>query len=259
MTDVTITSISLTSIIITCNPGFEMVSCVDGGGSEAVTVTCQCSALTAPANGRVDKNYETTPLGGTATYSCDAGYTLSDTATRYCVSGTGWVGSGPTCDASLIDCGSPSEPENGFVFAVTTTVGSTALYSCEIGNELVGDSTRTCGASGWGYSEPFCEACTNNGGECLTVANTACDEGGTGVCECNAGYTVLADSSACTYGLLQASSISDGWLEVTDGSATATSLTSISFTCDNGFDLVGTATINCVDSTGWETGPTCHE
>ncbi|WAR08516.1 LEV9-like protein [Mya arenaria] len=117
MTDVTITSISLTSIIITCNPGFEMVSCVDGGGS----------------------------------------YTLSDTATRYCVSGTGWVGSGPTCDASLIDCGSPSEPENGFVFAVTTTVGSTALYSCEIGNELVGDSTRTCGASGWGYSEPFCE------------------------------------------------------------------------------------------------------
>ena len=66
------------------------------------------------------------------------------------------------CDIFLIlivDCGSLTDPDNGSVdHTAGTTVGQTATYSCNTGYNLVGDSTRTCQATGnWSGSAPTCE------------------------------------------------------------------------------------------------------
>ena len=56
---------------------------------------------------------------------------------------------------TAVDCGSLTDPGNG---SVTLTVGTTATYSCNTGYNLVGDSTRTCQATGkWSGSAPTCQ------------------------------------------------------------------------------------------------------
>ena len=60
---------------------------------------------------------------------------------------------------TAVDCGNLTDPDNG---SVTHTVGTafrqTATYSCNTGYELVGDSNRTCQATGnWSGSAPTCQ------------------------------------------------------------------------------------------------------
>ena len=58
-----------------------------------------------------------------------------------------------------MDCGTLTNPVNGQVNNTAgTTFGQTATYSCDLGYNLVGDSTRTCQANGvWSGNEPACE------------------------------------------------------------------------------------------------------
>ena len=58
-----------------------------------------------------------------------------------------------------MDCSTLLNPANGRVSHTTgTTVGQTATYSCNPGYNLVGDSIRTCQATGvWSGSAPTCQ------------------------------------------------------------------------------------------------------
>ena len=60
---------------------------------------------------------------------------------------------------TAVDCGNLTDPANGQVnHTAGTTYGQTATYSCNTGYHLVGDSPRTCQATGnWSGSEPTCE------------------------------------------------------------------------------------------------------
>ena len=60
---------------------------------------------------------------------------------------------------TAVDCGSLTDPANGSVTHTSgTTFGQTATYSCNTGYNLVGDSTRTCQATGnWSGSAPTCQ------------------------------------------------------------------------------------------------------
>ena len=59
-----------------------------------------------------------------------------------------------------VDCGNLTDPANGQVdHTAGTPFGQTATYSCNTGYNLVGDSTRTCQATGnWSGSEPTCQS-----------------------------------------------------------------------------------------------------
>ena len=59
-----------------------------------------------------------------------------------------------------VDCGSLIDPPNGQVdHTAGTSLGQVAIYSCNIYYILVGDSTRTCQATGgWSGSEPTCQS-----------------------------------------------------------------------------------------------------
>ena len=60
---------------------------------------------------------------------------------------------------TAVDCGNLTDPANGQVnHTAGTTYGQTATYSCNTDYHLVGDSPRTCQATGnWSGSEPTCE------------------------------------------------------------------------------------------------------
>ena len=57
------------------------------------------------------------------------------------------------------DCGALPDPSDGQVNDTAGTIfGQTATYSCNAGYNLMGNSTRTCQATGvWSGSAPTCE------------------------------------------------------------------------------------------------------
>ena len=59
---------------------------------------------------------------------------------------------------AVVDCGTLNALANGQVsHTAGTKFGQTATYSCNTGYNLVGDSTRTCQATGvWSGGEPTC-------------------------------------------------------------------------------------------------------
>ena len=59
----------------------------------------------------------------------------------------------------VVDCGPLNDPANGRVsHTAGTTFEQTATYSCNTGYNLLGDSTRTCQATGnWSESAPTCQ------------------------------------------------------------------------------------------------------
>lgn len=57
-----------------------------------------------------------------------------------------------------IDCGDLFDVFNGHVLLTGTTVTSVATYSCNIGFELIGKSTREClGTGQWSGKDPQCK------------------------------------------------------------------------------------------------------
>ena len=60
---------------------------------------------------------------------------------------------------TVVDCGNLTDPANGQVdHSAGTTNGQTAVYSCNTGYNLVGESSRTCQAEGdWSGSAPTCQ------------------------------------------------------------------------------------------------------
>ena len=66
--------------------------------------------------------------------------------------------SSPTHTATA-ECDDPGTPFLGSRRVLGTTEGSVVTYSCNSGFKLVGDSQRTCLATGeWSGSLPFCNS-----------------------------------------------------------------------------------------------------
>ena len=61
--------------------------------------------------------------------------------------------------STVVDCGTLTNPASGQVSHTgRATFRQTATYSCDTGYNLVGDSNRTCQATGvWSASEPICQ------------------------------------------------------------------------------------------------------
>ena len=59
----------------------------------------------------------------------------------------------------VVDCGALEDPENGHVSTqFGTTYSHVANYSCEVGHQLNGSSSRNCTASGhWSPADPTCD------------------------------------------------------------------------------------------------------
>ena len=60
---------------------------------------------------------------------------------------------------TVVDCGGLTCPASGAVSLTNTTYNSVATYFCNDGYNLVGDTSRTCLASGnWSGRDASCES-----------------------------------------------------------------------------------------------------
>jgi CUB/sushi domain-containing protein len=102
----------------------------------------------------------TRPLSGKdrsmATYSCNTGYTIEGENIRNCQSDGDWSGIIPTCNPVI--CPALTIPENGNLDTSGLIFRSTAIYSCNVGYAINGNSTRLCQSDrNWSGLPPICE------------------------------------------------------------------------------------------------------
>ena len=90
-----------------CATGYTLAGsaarvCLETGfwsGAAPVCPPVDCGAPPSPSNGSV--SFGSTTYTAVASYSCDAGFSLSGSATRTCQSSATWSGSTPTCSGGI--------------------------------------------------------------------------------------------------------------------------------------------------------------
>ena len=175
-----------------------------------------------------------------------------------------------------IDCGDPSAPGNGTVTASTTTVGSTAVYACLDGFQLMGAASVECSSTGdWSDYPPKCMLITcpplespSNGSVSISDGTAA---GSNATFFCEVGYELLGEATLqcldtgswtspppqCVLkncGPIEAPM--NGSVSFPDGTTVGAIAT---FTCEIGFQLLGEDSVQCLEDGSWsDSAPTCE-
>ena len=143
-----------------------------------------CPTLTRPQHGSF------TPTNGqahgsVATFTCNAGYKLTDNTTNKLTCGSTtaskWSGTTPTCEVNYCSVISNQHPTNGTITQNSRTHGGTATYQCKAGYKLSSSAPKTCLNGTWQGAAPTCVACSPGTYKAETNSSTECQA-------CGAGY-----------------------------------------------------------------------
>ncbi|XP_052275320.1 sushi, von Willebrand factor type A, EGF and pentraxin domain-containing protein 1-like [Dreissena polymorpha] len=266
--------------LLTCDKGFILTGsnrsmCTISGLWNMTGQMCDpidCGLLPALNNGSI--NYiENTTFDSIAVMTCDAGFSLTGDTFSVCNSSGGWNTTGQTCN--LIDCGPLPIFINGTAHATNTTYGSVAIFTCDEGFNLTGNSHTVCGSNGiWNTIDQTCTIidCGNlpalNNGSIMYIENTTFDS--IAVLTCNAGFNLTGERYSVCNGSgvwnttgQTCNHIDCGPLpQLLNGSVSADSsiFGSVAlFTCDEGFTLFGSNLSVCSNNSNWNyTGQTCQ-
>ena len=144
--------------------------------------------------------------GARVQYTCSTGYNIDGNDTISCLLNASW--SLPTPSCSLVDCGNPGVPVNGYTNDNVFTYQSTVQYYCNEGYQLSGDSSIECTANGnWNNTLPNC-----------VIIN--CTDPGTPTNGTRNGVDIYYNST-------------------------------VSYNCNTGYNLTGTASITCNATGQW--------
>ena len=150
-----------------CDTGFQLdgpdvITCTDDlvwdpdGSSSCVEI--MCPEPESPDNGTVI--FTSTTFGSKAVFQCDQGFMLNATgpATRTCGTEGTWIG-GRAVSCVPRPCTVPEIIEHGYIgFEGSLNTGSSIVYECEEGYQVIGTSERFCLPSGeWTDEEPYCQ------------------------------------------------------------------------------------------------------
>ncbi|KAI8507036.1 hypothetical protein Bbelb_154750, partial [Branchiostoma belcheri] len=257
----------------TCDTGYNLagdpsLTCQADATWSAAAPTCtlnQCPLLTAPANGAMTG---TNFYQDVATFTCDSGYDLVGNTAITCQADATWSGAVPTCTRK--ECPLLTAPTNG-ANTGSNFYQDVATFTCNSGYDLVGSSSLTCQADAtWSGTAPTCtrKVCpllTAPANGAVTGSNLyedvstfTCDTGynlvGSSTLTCQADATWSGAAPTCARNqcpLLSAP---------TNGAVTGTNFYQdvVTFTCDSGYDLVGSSTLTCQADTTWSgAAPTC--
>ena len=154
-----------------------------------------------------------TEYGARVKYNCTAGYNTIGADIISCQLNGNW--SLPTPSCSIVNCGDPGAPVNGYTNGSVFTYQSIVQYYCNEGYQLSGGSSAQCTATGdWNVTLPNC-----------TLVNCA-DPG------------------------IPANGVRNG-----DNFYYNSTIT---YSCNNGYNLTGTATLTCLSDGTWSSPmPTC--
>lgn len=235
-----------------------------------------CPSLGSLTNGAIAQSSSIFP--STATHTCNDGYALSGNARRSCTAAGAWDGSAPVCVGR--PCATPARITNGD--AATTNDGdfpSTITYTCDAGYVLNGKGSSSCSATTlrWLDSAPRCDpkTCTalpapsngavevSNGGSFPSVATSSCNAGferttGDIVRSCDAASGTYAGTPLTCQGR-ECASLAAPINGAMDQSGLVRFPATVRYTCNAGYELIGTASATCRVTGGWSTfAPTCN-
>ncbi|XP_064386933.1 E-selectin-like isoform X2 [Halichondria panicea] len=230
-----------------------------------------CGPLINPQNGTVNTSLGTT-YTREAIYSCNSGYCLNGPERRTCNADRQWRPEAPTCNP--VDCGPLLNLTNGRVDTSSgTKFMDRANYTCYVGYDLVGVSSRECQEDGhWSHSEPVCKIVDcgpleppENGQPKNTelrttytsVAVFCCDEGyvlnGAASRTCTASGDWSASAPSCDpmdCGVLEAPA--NGHVNTSQGTHF---MDTVVYSCATGYNLTGCPSAVCQSNGTWSCDP----
>ncbi|XP_065195935.1 sushi, von Willebrand factor type A, EGF and pentraxin domain-containing protein 1-like isoform X2 [Sycon ciliatum] len=266
--------------IRSCNPSYTSLICLCEGFDPAIL----CKALLCPNPG-IPVNGKRVVSGlviqSFARYSCNTGFQLNGSATIFCIwlNGTKWSSPTPTCVPII--CPHPGNIVNGVRIVTvanyhTQTIGylSVVTSSCYLGFQLSGNAYLTCIEGGWNGTQATCTSiiCSDPGnpanGVRIITRNHPLGRDVIGYrsalnSSCNPGYQLSGNAyRTCNYSGWNGEQANCTALPCSDpgipvnGGRVITGLAfqdNVSYSCNNGFQLNGTANISCiwVNGTKW--------
>ncbi|XP_042320223.1 complement receptor type 2 [Sceloporus undulatus] len=271
------------TITFECDPGYilkgnQTIECKSDNTWESPVPVCvrevQCQQPPYVQNGAHNKQEATVFTNGMfVEYTCNPGYALTGDAIIYCTDSGIW--SFPTPRCTVVQCPQPPYVQNGAYNSQGTAIftsGITVKYSCETGYILTGEATINCTDSGtWTFPTPRCEVM-----HCLlppriahgTYIGVDFTYGKSVIYICNAGYSLIGEHVvSCSLqgshsvnwteppkckGCLAPPKIANGRCDtkILGGDFPYGSV--VTYHCDPGYFLTGSATIHCLSSGTWD-------
>uniref|UniRef100_A0A3P8R6X3 Selectin E n=1 Tax=Astatotilapia calliptera TaxID=8154 RepID=A0A3P8R6X3_ASTCA len=180
-------------------------------------VQCNKSEVIAPEKGsqNCSHKYGSFTYESLCQYSCEEGYKLSVQTPLRCTSSGKWSEKPPLCE--LIQCEKMSEPTHGSMKCSdplgSFSYQSTCTFTCDEGYVLSGSPSLQCEASAnWNGSQPYCVAVQCPALQNLTNGFVSCGEDAD---------TRFSYKNTC------------------------------SFSCDQGYHLVGASRVTCTSGGTW--------
>nr|XP_004658861.2 E-selectin [Jaculus jaculus] len=266
--------------------------CMSSGEWSAPTAACnvvECEALTHPANGirKCSSNPGSFPWNTTCAFDCEQGYRLMGAPNLKCTSSGDWDNEKPTCKA--VTCDAIPQPQHGSVSCSHSAVGQFAFktscnFSCEDGFLLQGAAQVECTAQGqWTQQIPVCKAFQCEAlskpyrgyMKCLPGASGAFKSGASCEFSCEKGFELKGskrlqcdprgkwDGNKPTCAAVKCGAMA----QPHNGSMTCTHaatgeftyMSSCAFRCAEGFELQGSAQLECTSQGQWtQEAPSCQ-
>ncbi|CAG5134438.1 unnamed protein product, partial [Candidula unifasciata] len=270
-------SFSGATVLYSCDTGYIMEGSPirrckpDGNWDEPIP---SCVAVECPIpriiNGHVSSFQRS--FGTVIKFTCKQNHRLKGPSERTCQENGQWSGDTPEC--VKIKCEPPAEVPN----TKTTVLNDTAIkYECLVGYNLVGESVRVCGENEvWFPEAPVCETVTCEDLSSVTIANgtivyTSNKHKEFVSYTCNTGYTLKGeerrqclangqwDGSEPTCEIVSCGHpgiLFNGHVQQADYTFNST----VEFSCDEGYRLVGVNSLFCTSDGLWEGGefPSCE-
>ncbi|XP_071959656.1 CUB and sushi domain-containing protein 3-like isoform X4 [Antedon mediterranea] len=253
------------SYTFSCNAGYSLhgrsqVFCIDGQYSTSFPACYRdCESSISIVNGQYTGSFT---HGGSITFTCDVGYTLVGETTITCENGQ-YSSSYAECKAN---CESSISIING-QYTGSFTHGGSITFTCDVGYTLVGERTITC--DNGQYSSSYAE-CRENCDSSTSVANGkvfgSFIDGGSINIVCDGGYTLVGESTvSCNSGQFSSaiaecrancqtpSPVINGQVQSYQSHGGITT-----FTCNDGYTLVGVSSTVCLDGQYQDTFPVCY-
>uniref|UniRef100_A0A8C0BA79 Sushi, von Willebrand factor type A, EGF and pentraxin domain-containing protein 1 n=1 Tax=Buteo japonicus TaxID=224669 RepID=A0A8C0BA79_9AVES len=233
--------------------------------------------------------------GSTVTYHCNSGYYLLGDSRMLCLDNGSWSSISPSCldvdecavgsdcdehasclntngsyvctcippytgdgkkCAEPVKCRNPGNPEHGHLYGETYSVGSEVTFSCEEGFQLTGMAKLVCMESGeWSHPVPYCEGVVPGENAFCNVYCSVFDMGEKEILCLASGIWNHPPPSCEMVTCPSPQNISNGKYTLTG----TTYLSTVSYTCDNGYSLQGPSVLVCASSANWNsTPPACN-
>ncbi|XP_074650374.1 sushi, von Willebrand factor type A, EGF and pentraxin domain-containing protein 1-like [Tubulanus polymorphus] len=256
-----------------CSSGYTLIgnpirTCTTAATWTAIS-KCEVTACGVPpivAKGTV--SFTSQNVGATASYTCENGYQLSG-AQLTCLQTKTWS-TAPTCQA--VTCGNVPTVASSTNTNTGSTFGSSVTYACDNQHTMIGPASSTCKKDGSWTVKPKCEPTfcgvppsISNG---KPGAFSSQSQGSSVTYSCNDGYTVTGNAAVTCQTSKDWSPLPDckpkdcaAPTKPTNGKVSFSGTTlgyKVTYSCTDGFVLVGKNEATCA-SNGWSpASPTCE-